>query len=153
MSKYILIIASLLLHIHAIAQTETKPISTKATFGRYGANCSSGRGVCSFSALGEETRIATAARSWKVGVNTLVVEFQTALLSIDDQIRIAGKAFNDVRENETSTFIQQERLILSKETLANLDMDPLCDLIDAGNYDMHIGKERAEIIIKLKPSE
>jgi hypothetical protein len=151
--KKILPAIVLLLHLASYAQIETKPSITKATFGRYGTDCSSGRGVCSFSVLGEESKLTTGASSWKVSPNMIILEVQRKMIVAADEIRIAGKPFVQFKENEAPIFIQDEPYILSKDSILNLELNPQYDTIVAGNYELHIGIDKVEIIFNLKSSE
>ena len=122
-------------------------IATAATFGRH-SDCASGRGACSFSLSKSET----GKHSRKASENTLVLEMNNGTLTNEDQIRIAGKPFKNLKENEGTVFIQYEAIMLDSTSLEALNLNGKLKWIPAGNYPMQITKDKTEIIFTLKTS-
>jgi hypothetical protein len=143
--KKIINIIALLFCITSFAQTESKT-PAQATFGRYGADCSSGRGICSFALSKSET----GKYSIKNSENTIVLTINNMALTAEEQIKIAGKPFSSIKENEKLVFIQEEAMRLDSISLENLNVNVRFKIIGAGNYPMKITKDKTEIVFTLK---
>ncbi|HLA56461.1 MAG TPA: hypothetical protein VK623_10195 [Flavobacterium sp.] len=141
-------IIALLFCLAGFAQREARtPI--QATFGRYGADCSAGRGICSFALSKSET----GKYSMKNSENTILLSINNTALAADEQIKIAGKLFNSIKENEKPVFIQEESIRLDSISLENLNINGKFKIIPAGNYPMKITKEQIEIVLTLKTTD
>jgi hypothetical protein len=113
-------------------------------------DCSSGRGVCSFgvssngAAKAIDTRIAT-----KLSDISFKMTIFTSVITINDEIRIAGKPFSQITVDELLTFIQQEVMTVDAATLNNLLLDPGRNKINPAMYPLAVFKDRVEIIFTL----
>ena len=145
MTKILISIAVLLLSVVAVAQNENRKAS-QASFGRYGSDCSSGRGACSFTV---STDANSGRSSKKLSDKTITLEISRSQLTADEEIRIAGKPFAKFKSTETPIFIQSESIILDKTTLKNLDINPIFNAIQPGNYPMQITKDKVTIVFTL----
>lgn len=145
MRKYLLPIAVCLLSITSFAQTE-KTKASQTTFGRYGADCSSGRGACSFTV---STEAKSARHSKKLSDNSITLEISRSHLTEEEQIRIAGKVFSKIKPGEKPEFIQQESLTVDKPSLKNLEINSVFNTIQPGKYPMQITKDKVTIIFTL----
>jgi len=142
-----------LLFFSAIGSAQTTQSgTTKVTFGRY-SNCTSGRGVCSFSIAKSENGISSTYNTRKINETTFVVQLNKAAIAIEDQIKIAGKPFHQLKENETFLFDQNEALLLDLLTLQNMEIDKKYNTIHPGSYQMIVNKESIEILFVLKAAE
>jgi len=128
----------LLFTVGSIAQTENKSMPAQATFGRYGSDCSSGRGACSFTSSKTTAKITDFRTSKKISEHTILLEIKRATLTPEDEIKIAGKLFSQINDGETLTFIQQQQLEIDAESLRNLTINPKFNTILPGNYPMTI---------------
>ncbi len=145
MIKAVFLTVVMLLSMISFAQTE-KLKSTQTTFGRYGSDCSSGRGACSFTVSTE----AKAERlTKKSSENNITLEIKRALLTSEEQICIAGQTFATIKAGENPKFVQQEPLILDNLSLKSLDINPLYNTIQPGNYPMLITKDKVIIVFTL----
>ena len=120
MKKYAIAMAFTLLPILSFAQTPAKANATQTTFGRYGSDCSSGRGACSFTVFKIDSEIITEKTSTRTAENTIILQMSRNAITHEEETRIAGKAFSSFIPNETIYFVQQEDLYLNPETLQNL---------------------------------
>ena len=145
MRKHIVKIVVCLLSMASFAQTE-KTKASQTTFGRYGANCSSGRGACSFTV---STEAKSARHSKKLSDNSITLEINTSQLTEEEQIRIAGKVFSKIKPGEKPEFIQQESLTVDKPSLKNLEINSAFNTIQPGKYPMQITKDKVTIIFTL----
>ncbi len=145
MTKILVAIAVSLLSVVAVAQNESRKAS-QASFGRYGADCSSGRGACSFTVSPDAN---SGQSSKKASDKSVTLEINRNQLTPDEEIRIAGKSFAQFKSTETPIFIQQETIILDKTTLKNLDINPIFNAIQPGNYPMQITKDKVTIVFTL----
>ena len=68
----------------------------------------------------------------------------------EDEIRIAGKPFKDIRPDEQLQFLQEDILLVSKMSLQNLNLDLNTNKIYPGTYPMFLGKDKVEIIFTLR---
>jgi hypothetical protein len=150
MKKQLIAMAFALLPLLSFAQTQAKFNATQTTFGRYGSDCSSGRGACSFTVYKIDSEIITEKSSKKTAENTIILQINRNAITHDEEIRIAGKPFSTFLANEAIYFVQQEDLYLNPETLQNLNVDAKYTKIAAGNYPMTIGKDKVEVTFILK---
>lgn len=127
-----------LLPLITIAQTQNKSSSAQATFGRYGSDCSSGRGACSFTSSKTTAKTTDFSTSKKISEHTILLEIQRTVLSSDEEIKIAGKSFSQINPGETLAFVQQQPLEIDIESLQNLAINPKFNTILPGNYPMTI---------------
>lgn len=154
MKTFIHAIAIVLLSANCYSQSQAKPVNTEVTFGRYGSDCSSGRGACSFTTSKVDPDINFERNAKRISENTFVLQLNTSSLTKEEEVRIAGTVFNEVNPNEIVFFVQQSDLLLNRTTLQNLQIDPKYSQIVAGNYPMVISKEKVEITFTLKdPNE
>jgi hypothetical protein len=143
-------IALLALPILSFAQTEAKLNPVQATFGRYGADCSSGRGACSFTVVKNDANSISKASSRKISENMIILQISRSAITKQEEIKIAGKPFSEFAANEMPAFIQQEDLYLNPETLQSLNIDLKYTRISAGNYPMTIEKDKIEVVFMLR---
>ena len=145
MIKALILTAVILLSMASFAQSEKlKP--TQTTFGRYGSDCSSGRGACSFTVSAEAKSERLIKKSSE---HNITLEINRALLTPEEQIRIAGQLFATIKAGENPKFVQQEALIVDKSSLKSLDINPLYNTIQPGNYPMQITKDKVTIVFTL----
>ena len=149
MEKFLSAVMILLLPSITSAQPENKSIAAQATFGRYGSDCSSGRGACSFTSSKAMAKTSDFRTSKKMSENTLLLEIKRATLTIEEEIKIAGKPFNQIQSVEVLVFIQQQPLEIDAESLQNLSVNPKYNTILPGNYQMAIDKETVKITFTL----
>ena len=142
--------AILLLPLFAAAQTENKTAPAQATFGRYGSDCSSGRGACSFTSAKSNTAKTTEFRtSKKISENTMLLEIKRVAITTDEEIKIAGKLFSQINAGEELFFLQQQALTLDIESLQNLEISTKFNTIQPGNYPLVIDKNTVKILFTL----
>lgn len=150
MKNFLFAIATLLLSLISHAQNQTKSAITQATFGRYGSDCSSGRGACSFTSSKAATApIQDLRTSKKISENTFLLEIKKHTLTAEEEVKIAGKPFSQIKQNETITFVQEQKLIIDKESLQNLDIDPKFNTVNPGQYILTVDKETVKILFTL----
>lgn len=123
-------------------------ITTTATFGRH-SDCSTGRGACSFSL----SKFETGMYSRKTADNTVTLEIDNRTLKDEEQKKIAGKLFSEIKEGETPVFVQQESIALDSTAIENLNLNRKYNRIVAGNYPMQITKDKTEIVFQLKNTD
>ena len=139
----------MLLWVGTFAQIQNTQ-TTKTSFGRYGSNCSSGRGVCSFSVSNTEARQVILLRSsTKVSDNSFILEIDRKRLSIDEEISIAGKPFSKISQGEIIDFLQLDSLKVDNASILNLKLKVGYDLIIPGKYSMQISDEKVKIVFTL----
>jgi hypothetical protein len=138
------VMVSVLLH----AQAENKT-TTQTTFGRYGTNCSSGRGACSFAAA-KDPQTESPVSAKKMSEQSFRLKILRNSLTQNDEIKIAGKPFAELAAKEQLVFVQQDDLLLSETTLQNLQINPKYNKIAAGNYPMAINGAIIEVVFTLK---
>lgn len=150
MKIFLFAIATLLLSLISHAQNQTKSAITQATFGRYGSDCSSGRGACSFTSSKTATApIQDLRTSKKISENTFLLEIKKHTLTAEEEVKIAGKSFSQIKQNETITFVQEQKLIIDQESLQNLDIDPKFNTVNPGQYLLTVDKETVKILFTL----
>ena len=145
MKKFLSAIMILLLPSIAVAQTENKSTPAQATFGRYGSDCSSGRGACSFTSSKTTAKTTDFRTSKKISEHTILLEIKRTALSSDEEIKIAGKPFSQIDAGEILTFVQQQPLEIDIESLHNLAINQKFNTILPGNYPMTIDKDSVKI--------
>lgn len=149
MERFLSAIMILLLPSITTAQTENKAVAAQATFGRYGSDCSSGRGACSFTSSKATAKTSEFRTSKKISENALLLEIKRSALTIEEEIKIAGKPINQIHAGEALVFIQQQPLEIDAESLQNLSVNPKYNTILPGNYQMAIDKETIKITFTL----
>lgn len=140
---------TLLFTLNLMAQSQTKTTPAQATFGRYGSDCSSGRGACSFTSSKTAVQTTDFRISRKIAENMLLLEIKRSAIDGDEEIKIAGKPFNQITSGETLIFIQQQPLEIDSESLKNLLINPKFNTILPGNYQLKIDKENVKILFEL----
>ena len=124
------------------------------TFGRYGGQgneCTSGRGVCSFS-ISTSDKLSEGIILKKRSENSLILQLNKIDVSTENQISITGKPFKDVAENEM-LFLQSNDLYLNEQTLQLLGINTKFNKFPKGEYPIKNTREGLEIIIELKTSD
>ena len=148
--KHIITATFLFCTFHLLAQTNLKGIAAAATFGRYGTNCSTGRGACSFIAGTQNDRLSFAM-SEKVGGNILKLTISRIAISMNDELRIAGKPFSEV--TLPTFFVQEMALKIDTTIVRKLAIDTKYNTIAPAQYPMRIDQEKVEIDFVLTISE
>lgn len=148
--KFILVV--MILTAPVAAQSQEKPYAVQRSFGRYGHDCSSGRGACSFAVVKPADHVISGATSYKINATTIALQMNRAAVSKEEEISIAGKPFASLSSDETPTFIQQDALQIDLETLTRLNIDHRYNQIKAGNYPLNITKDSVEVIFTLTTS-
>ncbi len=149
MIKLIISTITLLLSLALTAQTQSKPSSVNASFGRHG-DCS-GRGACSFG-VNKTATSSLEKLAAKVTENTIVLTLNRTAVSQSDELKIAGKLLNDLKINDEVTFVQLDNLIIDATTLQSLNINAKFNKIAPGNYPMIIDKDKIEIVFTLRTS-
>jgi hypothetical protein len=80
---------------------------------------------------------------------SMIIEMETANLTITDQKRMFGKEFDCVAIDETLAFIQKEDYIFDINTLLYLGLDPGFRLLEKGTYPLEIHNTKILISITL----
>lgn len=124
--------------------------ATQVSFGRYGSDCSSGRGTCSFNVLKSNPAMVSLKKSRRVSANTFELEMDQKDLSKAEQVRIFGVPLSEVNLGETTFFVQEDALLLDKETLENLQIDAHYATIAAGYYPMTVSRDKVRIVFTLQ---
>lgn len=124
---------------------------SSASFGRFGADCSSGRGVCSFNVQQVAATPASSQSAEKTSANTFVVRIKRSEISSPDELKIAGKSFSQIGASERPTFEQSDPVTLDKATLANLGFPSTMNRIPAGNYPISIYTDHVEVTFTVEP--
>lgn len=123
--------------------------ATQVSFGRYGSDCSSGRGTCSFNILKSNPTIVYARQSRRISANTFELEIDQKDLSKVEQVRVFGMTLSEVNPGETTFFVQEDAMLLEKETLENLQIDAQYTTIAAGYYPMTVTRDKVTIVFSL----
>lgn len=155
MIRIILALMLLLISLFTQAQTEIISVEAELSMGRHSVDCT-GRGACSFTVGSTSPRLNKSevkVMSKKTTLSTFVVTIPISELSKEDEIKIAGKLFSDIKINDEIAFIQEESLLLDNTTLRNLGIQEVYNKIDSGTYSMKIHKESVEITFTLTKSE
>ena len=142
-----LLLPILFISFFTVGQTSSG--NSQVTFGRY-SNCTSGRGLCSFSVSKTENEMLSVFKTHKISENIVVLEVRKSSITIENQIKIAGKPFSDLKENEELFFIQTENFIIDETTLLNLGIERKYNKINPGNYQMIAAKDKITITFSLK---
>lgn len=147
--KYLLLLLTSLAVQSVSAQYDSRTADS-STFGRHQANCSSGRGACSFTVLSNEiAKAADTKFATKISGATFKLTILRSVLTIADEYRIAGKLFSDIAVGEVIEFVQQDDMTLDNITLTNLSLDLTKNKLYPGNYPLSVLKDRVEIIFTL----
>ncbi len=134
----------------ASAQVDSRVASSSSGFGRFGSDCSSGRGTCSFTiGRSEHSRPSDAQVVEKMTANSFQLTIKRSSLTASDELRIAGRALNQLPKGEPCVFLQDESLAVDKESLVNLNLNPYYNRILAGNYSMYVTTDNVIITINL----
>jgi len=131
--------------------TQVTAKESTATFGRYGNDCSNGRGICAFNVQQAPVNTNTAKSSQKISDNTFVFKISRKNLTVQDEIRIAGKAFSDILTGEKILFQQIDTISLDKNTVGNLGFPASLNKIAVGEYPIIIYSDRIEITFTVTP--
>ena len=150
MKNFVSALTVIMLSMHLSAQTLEKPALVQASFGRYGSDCSSGRGTCSFSVSKNGLKTIPGKNTKRLSENSFLLQVDRNILTKSDEVSIAGTVFNEMNPGETVFFIQQDDIALDAITVQNLQIDEKYSKIAAGSYPMSISKNTVEIIFTLK---
>lgn len=82
--------------------------------------------------------------------HSFILTLNRKSLQPEDEIRIAGKPFNEIAADEKLFFVQLEALVVSKLSLQHLDLDSATNKIYPGTYPMFLSKDKLEIMFTLK---
>jgi len=94
----------------------------------------------------------TSAKSaQKTSGNTFILKVKRSELTVQDEIRIAGKAFSEIVPNEKILFQQLDAITLDSNTVANLGFQASQNKIPAGYYPMSIFNEQVEVTFTVTP--
>jgi len=147
MKKIILTMTMLSLSIACYCQNAKS--ATQVSFGRYGSDCSSGRGACSFTVTktGNGNLVQTAK---KISAHTVELQIDKSSLTKEEQLRIFGMPLSELNPGEMTFFIQDVALLLTPETLGNLQIDPRYTQIAPGNYPMTVTNDKIKILFTLQ---
>lgn len=147
MKKILLTVTILSLSLSAYCQNELGT-AAQISFGRYGSDCSSGRGSCSFTASKPGIGIFPK-NARKISKNSFQLEIDKKSLTKEEQVRIFGMPLSEINPEEIEFFLQEEALLLSKETLQNLKIDTQYAEILSGNYSMTLTRDTIKIVFTL----
>jgi len=147
--KHLIYIATFLLPLLTIAQTEAKIIETDIR----GRSCAGGLGLCSIQAPSETTSGKTGITP-KTTVKSLppdsfVLEMDRKQLSENEQKSTTGKLLTLVPEKDSLSFVQETDLVMDEKTLIYLGIDTKHNLLKAGNYPMVMTSEKILITFTL----
>ena len=129
--------------LSAGAQVTAK--QSTASFGRFGNDCSTGRGVCAFSAQQAVATRTTASSAEKKSDNSFVLKIKRTSLTVKDEGMLAGKTFSEINTAENVSFQQLDAIVLDNATLTNLGLDKSLNKIAAGYYPMVIFSDYVEV--------
>jgi len=132
------------------AHAQTAKQST-VSFGRFGNDCSSGRGVCAFNTQQTAETGTTSKSAVKTSDKTFILRVKRSVLTLQDEVRIAGKPFSDIAESDNILFQQIDAISLDQTTTVNLGFQEHLKKIPSGSYPMSIFKDYIEIIFTLTP--
>lgn len=146
MKKLFYIAMLIALPLLAVGQTELK-INADIR----GRNCSGGLGLCSVSGTLENK---TPNQEYKTTASkedetTLVLEFNKALLSEDEQKSLLNTTLLKVSDAQTIEFIQEKDLIIDAATLQSLGIDTQFNTIKKGSYPLEITDDTIKVTLKL----
>jgi hypothetical protein len=108
-----------------------------------------GSGTCSFNVLKDNPVLVYKRNSRKISANTFALEIDQKDLSKAEQIRVFGIPVSEVNPGETTFFVQEEVLLLDKETLENLQIEAQYTTIAAGYYPMTVTRDKVTIVFTL----
>jgi len=137
-----------LLPLVSVAQFTSRTASATPTFGRH-TNCSAGRGACGITIEPSNGKPANTF-SKTMSEHSFILTISRKSLLREDEIRIAGKPFNEIRDDDQLLFVQEDILLVSKLSLEHLNLDSATNKIYPGNYPMFLSKDKVEILFTLK---
>lgn len=145
--KHILYLATLLLPLFAMAQTESKIIETDIR----GRSCSGGLGLCNIQAPSESGKtLSTSKTTIRIlTLDTFILEIDKKQLTESEEKSITDKSLKSISQSEAMTFIQEADLVIDNDTLVYLGLDSKFNLIKAGNYPMTVTPEKITISFSL----
>ena len=147
--KFLFGVSAIATAFGASAQVTAK--QSTASFGRFGNDCSSGRGVCAFNAQQTAATATTSKSAEKTSANTFVFRAKRSDLSTQDEIRIVGKAIAELTANERPMFQQVDAITLDAATVSNLGFASAYNKIPAGSYPMNIYSDHVEVTFTVSP--
>jgi hypothetical protein len=150
MLKYAVTLITIAFSITATGQTEKTTAPSSPSFGKFGADCSSGRGACAFTISTPESSRPTDTKSAvKVSEKSFTMIIKRSALTSADEIKIAGKPFSQLLIDENLAFVQQETLVIDAVSLANLNLNLSYTKILPDSYPMTVTKDKVEITFTL----
>jgi hypothetical protein len=145
--KNILYTATLIvLPLLSIAQTELK-INAEIR----GRSCNGGLGLCSVSSTLEmqKTNQEIKTKALKINDTTIVLAFDKALLSEQEQKSLFNSTLSKITTTEKIDFIQEDDLTIDIQTLLLLGIDPKYNTLKKGNYPLIIANDTIKVTLKL----
>ncbi|HLF51021.1 hypothetical protein [Flavobacterium sp.] len=147
--KYLFHLATFLLPLLCIAQTEAKIINADIR----GHACAGGFGLCSIQ-VPPETDLNKAISTSKLVAthqadNSFILEIDKHQLTESEQKSLVGKSLALISQKETVFFFQEANLIIDEKTLIYLGINYKFNLLKAGNYPMEITSEKILVTITL----
>lgn len=130
----------------AIAQTPSQ-----VTFGRYGGGnegCTSGRGVCSFSIVKNDSNRPANAVFSRISNDEFSLRILTKDITAEDQMKISGKQFSQLGSSEPHYFLQDLDLKLNSETSEIIGSKSA--IIPSGKYVLEVKDDYIQIFFTLK---
>lgn len=147
--KYLFHLATFLLPLLAIAQTEAKIINADIR----GHACAGGFGLCSLQVPPETVLNKTTGTSKIVVIrqsgNSFVLEIDKQQLTESEQKSLVGKSLALISQKEIVIFVQEADLIIDEKTLMYLGIDYKYNFLKAGHYAMEITSEKILVTIIL----
>ncbi len=137
MKKYI--IATFLLPILSFAQIEIRP-ALKVTANYHNRSCVGGVGFCSESSSIEESKTFNATIQ-KKSTNQLVLNIDLKEISITE--------LKKLRAENNFSVSGKNNLLINKELLSKLNINPLFSEIKTGLYPVLVTKDNIEITFTL----
>lgn len=147
--KYLFHLATFLLPLLTIAQTEAKIINADIR----GHACAGGFGLCSIQ-VPSETDLNKAISTSKLVAtrqsgNSFILEIDKQQLTESEQKSLVGKSLTLILQKETVVFVQEADLVIDEKTLIYLGIDYKNNLLKAGHYPMEITSEKILVTIIL----
>ena len=118
-----------------------------------GRDCDGGTGLCSIfiSTSVSNTSNMKNYNVIKLSSKSIIIEIQTANLSIEDQKLFFGKEYSNINADESLVFLQDKDFVFDINTILYLELDPGYRLLKRGSYPLEIVNGKVQVTLSLLP--
>jgi len=85
----------------------------------------------------------------KQSANTMLIQIETAKLSVEEQYFYFGKEYSKISPSETLEFIQEEDFVFDMDLLLYLGLDTQFHLLKKGSYPLAFVDDKVVITLAL----